>query len=434
MRILLINPIREGRGQTAVRFMNATPLALPLLKALTPTDIEVKIIDENIEPLNFEEPFDLVGVTVMLHVSGRAIEIASEYRKRGTPVVFGGFFPTLWPEKALPYVDAIVSGEAEYVWKDVVTDAQKNQLKKVYRAQKQSELKDIPFIPKQHFTEQESYHIETTRGCPYHCDYCSVTTFYGNKFRHRQVDDVVRQVAECRDRFIFFVDDNITANPKYAKEVFRAIAPLKVSWSGQFSINFAKDDELLDLAALSGCRMLFAGLETLNADCLKEVGKEWAVPAKYPEFIQRVHDHTIGVYGSFMFGFENDTRDVFKRTLEFCEENRIDLALFGAMYPIEGSQTYKKLKEEGRIFEANSKKCNGQYATYLPKNMTPEELNDGLRWIWKEFFSKRSIKQRLGDHLKNTNFMGGGSAFGQLSTSEVMVALNMAFKAAVVDF
>lgn len=432
MRILLVNPLREGRGQTAVRFMNATPLALPLLKALSPDDVQVDLVDENIEPVDFDTPYDLVGVTVMLHVSQRAIEIANEFRKRGVQVVFGGFFPTLSPDKALPHVDAIVSGEAEYVWRDVVEDARRRKLKKIYRAPKQSDLKDIPFIRKDYFTDQESYHVETTRGCPYHCDYCSVTTFYGRKFRHRQIDDVVKQVAECSNRFIFFVDDNITANPKYAKEVFKAIAPLKVSWSGQFSINFAKDGELLDLAAESGCRMLFAGLETLNSDCLAEVGKNWAVPSKYPEFIKQVHDRNIGVYGSFMFGFENDTKEVFQRTLDFCEENQIDLALFGAMYPIEGSDAYKMLKAEGRIFENNSKKFNGQYATYIPKNMTPEELNEGLRWIWKEFFSKRSIRKRLGSHLEQTNFMNGSR--DRLSTSEVMVALNMAFKAAVVDF
>ncbi len=430
MKILLVNPIREGRGQSAVRFMNSTPLALPILKALTPDDIEVKIVDENIESLNFDETFDLVGVTVMLHVSQRAIEIASEYRKRGTQVVFGGFFPTLWPDKALPHVDAIVSGEAEYVWRDVIEDAKTRSLKKIYRASQMADLKDVPFISKDFYTEQESYHVETTRGCPYHCDYCSVTTFYGNKFRHREVDDVVKQVAECNDRFIFFVDDNITANPKYAKQVFKEIAPLNISWSGQFSINFAKDGELLDLAAESGCKMLFAGLETLNSDCLNEVGKEWAVPSKYPEFIQRVHDRNIGVYGSFMFGFENDTKDVFKQTLDFCEENQVDLALFGAMYPLEGSNTYKKLKEEGRLFEGNSKKFNGQYSTYIPKNMTPEELDEGLRWLWKQYYSKKSIKNRLSNYLGNGDILSEG----RTSTSQLMIALNMAFKAAVVDF
>lgn len=434
MKILLVNPLREGRGQSAVRFMNATPLALPTLKALTPDDIEVKIIDENIEPLNFDESYDLIGVTVMLHVSQRAIEIAQEFRKRGSQVVFGGFAPTLWPDKSLPYVDAIVSGEAEYVWKDVIEDAKHRRLKKIYRGQKMADLKDVPFIKKDFYTEQESYHVETTRGCPYHCDYCSVTTFYGNKFRHRCVDDVVKQVAECHDRFIFFVDDNITANPKYAKEVFKAIKPLNVSWSGQFSINFAKDDELLDLAAAAGCRMLFVGLETLNSDCLGEVGKEWAKPSKYPELIRKVHDRNIGVYGSFMFGFEHDNKDVFKKTLDFCEDNHIDLALFGAMYPIEGSNAYKMLKKEGRIFEGNSKKFNGQYATYEPKNMTSEELNEGLQWIWKEYYSKRSIKHRLKDHVGNTNFLAGSTNSADLSTSELMVGLNMAFKAAVVDF
>lgn len=434
MRILLVNPLREGRGQTAVRFMNATPLALPLLKSLTPDDVEVRIVDENIEPLDFEEPYDLVGVTVMLHVSQRAIEIASEFKKRGAKVVFGGFFPSLWPEQALPYVDAIVSGEAEYVWRDLVEDARRNRLKKIYRADRLADLRDVPFIPKRFYTDQESYHVETTRGCPYHCDYCSVTTFYGNKFRHRIVDAVVKQVAECNDRFIFFVDDNITANPKYAKEVFRAIAPLKVSWSGQFSINFARDEELLDIAADAGCRMLFCGLETLNSDCLEEVGKEWASPAQYPEYIRRIRARNIGVYGSFMFGFEHDKPDVFRRTLDFCEENKVDLALFGAMYPREGSKTYQKLKAEGRIFEGNTKKANGQYATYIPKNMKTEELDEGLRWIWKEFFSKRSIKARLGNHLENTNFLRDGKGTGQMSTSELMVGLNMAFKAAVTDF
>ena len=175
MRILLINPKRAGRGQASIRYMNATPLALPILKALTPEDIEVRIIDENHAYIPYDEHWDLVGITVMLHVSPSAIEIAKIFRSRGIKVAFGGFFPTLNYDDAREHVDSVIAGEAEYVWNDVISDLRRNQLQPYYKAQQLIDLKDIPFIKKEFFSEQdEFYHIETTRGCPYNCSFCAV--------------------------------------------------------------------------------------------------------------------------------------------------------------------------------------------------------------------------------------------------------------------
>lgn len=436
MRILLINPKRVGRGQSSIRYMNSTPLALPTLKALTPDDVFVRIIDENNEQIPYDEHWDLVGITVMLHVSPCAFAIADKFRSRGIKVAFGGFFPTLWSQDAQPYTDTIVAGEAEYIWKDVIADLRKNKLKPFYKADRFIDLKDIPFIKKEYFSPfDEFYHIETTRGCPYNCDFCSVTAFYGAQFRHRPVEHVIRQLEEFKGKMIFFVDDNITGNPKYAKELFKEIIPLKIKWSGQFSLNNAQNKEIMELAAESGCQFLFTGIESLSLENLQAVDKKWARPEKFEEWIKMTHDANIGIYGSFMFGFEGDDPDIFKITLDFCEENQIELGLFSALFPIKGSKFYRQLVDENRIFETDTTKFNGQHATFHPKKMTASQLDEGLRWIWQNFYSKRSISHRLSE-IKRKELQNPKSIHnnGYPSSYELLMALNAAFKVAVGDF
>lgn len=435
MRILLINPKRVGRGQSSIRYMNSTPLSLPTLKALTPDDIEVRIIDENNEPIPYDEQWDLVGITVMLHVSPLAINIAQQFRERGIPVVMGGFFPTLWYEDAKSYADVILAGEAEYIWNDLIDDLRKGTLKPYYKADQLIDLKDIPFIKKEFFSEHdEFYHVETTRGCPYNCDFCSVTAFYGAKFRHRPIDHVIRQLEEFKDKMVFIVDDNIMGNPKYARQLFKEMIPLNLIWSGQFSLNHAEQTELMELAAESGCQFLFTGIESLSLENLKAVDKRWAKPEKYSEWIKMTHDAGISIYGSFMFGFEGDDPDIFKRTLDFCHDTSIELALFSALFPIKGSNFYKQLMDEGRIFETDATRFNGQYSTFHPKRMTSEELDENLRWIWQTFYSKPSIKQRLSRLMAQDRARGNPRKNGYPTQSELMLALNSAFKVAVGDF
>lgn len=434
MRILLINPKRVGRGQSSIRYMNSTPLALPTLKALTPDDVEVRIVDENYENIHYDGNWDLVGITVMTHVSPAAIDIAKKFRRQGIKVAFGGFSPTLCYEDVRDHVDTVVAGEAEYIWKDVIRDLNYNQLKPYYRAKQLIDLRYIPFIKKELFLEQsEAYHLESTRGCPYNCDFCSVTNFYGAQFRHRPIDHVVRQLEEFnKGRSIFFVDDNIMGNPKYTRELFKAIIPLKIKWSAQSSLNCAEDRELMELAAESGCQFLFTGIESLSLENLQSVNKKWAKPEKFKEWIKILHGVGIAVYCSFMFGFEDDGPNVFKRTLDFCEENEIELALFSALFPIKGSKFYKQLKAEKRIFETDCTRFNGQYSTFHPQKMSSKQLDDGLRWIWQNFYSKRSIKTRLARLLRKENTKTDNT--GYPSTAEVMLALNSAFKVAAEDF
>ena len=245
---------------------------------------------------------------------------------------------------------------------------------------------------------------------------------------------MVRQIRECSDKMIFFVDDNIAINKKYAKELFKALIPHNIAWSGQFSINGANDDELLKLCAESGCKFLFTGFETLNSKNLDNVDKNWMDPQKFPGLIENIHKHGIGVYGSFMFGFEQDTSDIFHQTLMFCEKNKLDLALFSAIFPVDGSKFHEQLKAENRIFEKDSTKFNGQNSTFTTKNMTSQELDDGLRWIWKEFYSKHSMKKRVGHLLNKLKGSKLSTQPNNLSTEEVMIALNTAFRVAVTDF
>ncbi len=431
MKILLINPKRVGRGQSSIRYMNSMPLALPTLKALTPDDVEVRILDENVEPIPYDEHWDMVGITVMLHVSPLAIEIGKKFRQMGVKVVMGGFFPTLWYDDARPYADTIVAGEAEYVWNELISDLRKGNLKPLYKADRLIDLKDVPFIRKDFFSkEDEFYHVETTRGCPYNCDFCSVTAFYGAKFRHRPIDHVIRQLEEFKEKMVFIVDDNIMGNPKYARQLFKEMIPLKIIWSGQYSLNHAEDTELMELAAESGCQFLFTGIESLSLENLQAVDKRWAKPEKYKEWIRMTHSANISIYGSFMFGFEGDDPDIFKRTLDFCNENEIELALFSALFPIKGSNFYKQLMAENRIFETDATRFNGQYSTFHPKLMTSSELDEKLRWIWQEFYSKPSIKQRL-RRFKTT---AQERRNGYPTQEELMLALNSAFKVAVGDF
>jgi radical SAM superfamily enzyme YgiQ (UPF0313 family) len=369
----------------------------------------------------------------MLHVSPSAIGIAQKFRARNIPVAFGGFFPTLNYDEARGHVDSVIAGEAEHVWADVIRDVQRKQLQPYYKAPRLIDLQDVPFIKREIFpADADSYQIETTRGCPYNCDFCSVTTFYGAKFRHRPIDQVVRQIEELKDKFLFFVDDNITGDPAYARDLFREMIPLKIHWSGQFSLNNAENAEIMALAAASGCQFLFTGIESLSQDNLQDVGKRWAKSDKFVEWIRMTHDAGIGVYGSFMFGFEGDDRDVFQRTLDFCEQNEIELALFSALFPIKGSHFYQKLQNEGRLFETDATRFNGQYSTFHPRNMSSDELDSGLRWLWRQYYSKPSIKRRLSRWMLHAPPDPGHDALP--NTTAVLLELNMAFKVAVEEF
>ncbi|MCZ7585249.1 MAG: radical SAM protein [Deltaproteobacteria bacterium] len=280
MRLLIVSPaqLREDGRPLRVRKTFIAPLSIFLLAGLTPKPWDVEIVNDYTDDVDYNRPYDLVAITVTTLHSARGFQIADAWRRRGTKVVIGGFHATLFPEETSRHADAIVIGEAELVWTDVLADAAAGRLKPRYRAERFSDLVDQP-VPRydlfnRHKFINEVLPVESTRGCPYDCDYCSVTQFYGRKYRFRPIDDVVRDIKATGARFIGFVDDNIAGHLRYSEQLFEALIPQKIFWMSQVSIRLADDERVLALSARSGFRYAIVGIETLDPENLAAVGKK----------------------------------------------------------------------------------------------------------------------------------------------------------------
>ncbi len=373
-------------------------LSLTTLAALTPPEIEVAITDENVEEIDFNEDVDLVGLTAMTMHAIRAYEIADRFRARGIPVVMGGLHASSLPQEAKEHVDAVVIGEAEGVWTKLLEDFQQGRLQPFYQSQGFCSLKSQPhprlnLLKKQHYWTVNC--VQATRGCPFSCDFCSVAQFFGDTYRYRPVDEVIEEVKQLPPGYFTFVDDNIMGRPVYAKELFQKLAPLKRVWTSQGSLTMAKDDELLTLAAKSGCYALFVGIESLTQDNLTAMNKSINSVARYEDAIKKIRDHGIMIVGSFIFGFDHDDDSVFERTVRFCERNKIDLPIFFVLTPVPGTRLYKKMEEDGRILHKDWSRYNGSNVVFKPKLISEETLFNGYSWAFQEIYSYSSIAKRI---------------------------------------
>ena len=380
------------------------PLGLAMVAALTPPEVEVSITDENVTTIDFRKETDLVGITAMTITAQRAYEIANAFRARGVKVIFGGSHPSALPEEAVQHADAVVVGEAEGIWSNVIEDFKANELKRIYRQDKRPRLVNLP-VPRRDLFAKRAYYfnntISATRGCPYACSFCSVTSFFGRTYRCRPVAEVLKEIATLnRRKYIGFVDDNIVGNPKFAKELFRALIPYKVKWVAQASITIAKDDELLELAAASGCIMLLTGFETLTPANLAAVGKNTNVVGEYEMAIKKIHAHGIAIHGFFILGLDEDRGDVFERTLRFAQQMRLESAQFAWPVPYPGTDFSKALDKAGRITSKDWSKYKSTIV-FRPKLMSQEALQEGREWVWREFYSLSSIWKRIGIVRRN---------------------------------
>lgn len=389
------DPKRRKMEGKAFRFPQ---LALSIIASLTPKEWDIHITDENVDDVDFDREVDLVGITVMTAAAPRAYEIADTFRKRGVKVVLGGMHPTALPEEAIQHADAVVIGEAEGIWERVIEDFNRGTLKKFYSSDNRPDLSNLP-LPRRDLLKDGAYFakntVQTTRGCPFDCSFCSVSNFFGRTYRMRPVKDVIKEIEGLKGKFIAFLDDNIVGNLRYAKELFRALIPERKWWAGQASLNFVKDREVLKLLKESGCKFLFIGFESLSQANLREIGKKFNIVSKFKEAVKKIHDYGIGVEGAFVFGFDNDDKDVFKRTLEFVNKARIDFAQFGILTPFPGTRLYKKLEEENRIIDRDWAKYDIDHVVFKPKLMSPEELCEGTGWVLKNFYSYKSILKRI---------------------------------------
>lgn len=399
MRVYLIHPDPhyEERKDRKERKSLFPPLGLLQVAGLTPPDVEVKLTDEAVEDIDFEVDVDLVGLSFNTASAPRAFQIAQEWRKRGVKVVMGGAHPTMCPEECAQYADSVVIGEAERTWRGVLEDARRGELKKFYRCDGFPPLENLP-LPRRDLLDPKKYAVfytlQTTRGCPYNCDFCSVTRFFGRTYRTRPIREVIKEIEGMDSRIIIFVDDNILGNPRYAKQLFKELIPLKKIWLAQGSINATKDEELVRLASKAGCRGLFIGFESISEEALREVGKKHNIVEEYSRGIRRLHSMGIAVIGAFIFGFDHDDKGVFKRTVDFVHKEKIDMPQFSILTPLPGTALYERLDREGRIFDKDWSKYTGNHCVFYPRNMSPEELEEGLMWAYKETIGLKSLLLR----------------------------------------
>lgn len=402
MKIRLIDPAYDhpyvSHSQKVIKTIWFAHLTLTTLAALTPPDIEVKITDENVEPIDFEEDVDLVGITGMVMHAPRAYQIAQRFRQRGIPVVMGGPHASSLPLEAKEHVDAVVIGEAENVWGGLIEDHKNGCLKPFYRADTYCSMERRP-APRLDLLHKNAYMtvncVQTTRGCPHQCDFCYVTHFFGKTYRCRPVEEVIEEVRRLEGEFIVFVDDNIAGNRSYAEELFSRLKPLKKKWASQASLTLTRDPELLKLAAESGCVSLFVGIESLSSENLKDVNKTFNRANQFEEAIRILHDHDIMILAGFIFGLDHDDEGVFERTLQFCERNKIELPSFFILTPLPGTPVFQRIVSEGRLLHQDWANYNGATVVFKPKLMTEETLQRGFNWACKEAYSWGSILKRV---------------------------------------
>ncbi len=378
-------------------------LGLGILMARTPSDVEIIYTDDVLKPFDLErdvKDVDLVGISVDSKTARRSYDIAAAYRARGVPVVLGGIHPSAMPEEAMQHADCVVAGEADVIWPQVIEDFKNGRLQRLYKPEL-PDMKDMPDARRDLFTSKKYIPFEPVqamRGCPYPCEFCSVSTANGKTFRFRPVDDVIRELRPL-NRTILFADDNVMIHRAYSKELFEKMIPLKKIWVGQCSLATVKKIENIKLMAESGCRGLFIGFESIDEETVKFTGKRQNKPSRYREVIQMLREHGIGVWGSFVFGFDTDTLSVFDRTVEEAIAMKLTMASFAILTPYPGTPLYKRLLHEGRLTDPQwwlaSSDHDGGSPYFVPRHMSREQLKQGWIRAWKSFYSVSSIWRRF---------------------------------------
>ncbi len=403
MKIKLIAP-REPHEDTLSSPFRLRRVNLPLLSALTPPGHTVTIVDEAFAPDDMNQDVDLVGITVMTDLALRAYHIADAYRQKGVKVVMGGIHPTVLPDEALEYADAVVVGEAEGIWPRLVSDAASGQMQRLYRAGRITDLKDLP-QPRRDLLPGIQYQgyapipigVETSRGCPYDCEFCCIGQTLGHHYRVRPVQEVIAEIEAIDSPHLFFVDDALGLNRNVAKKLFAEMIPLRRLWLAQGTVSLAEDLELLRLMERSGCLGLLIGFESVQKGTQNEVNKIKNLRIDFYETMRRFHGEGFGILGSFVFGFDYENKDVFEQTLEFIMRCRMDVVQLRILTPYPGTRLYHRLLSEGRLFVRDWWLDGYPPDTLLfqPKGMTADELMSGFARLNRQTYSFGAMIRRF---------------------------------------
>jgi len=406
MKILLIMPDAKIHKLKAwglnISFREA-PLTLTTLASLVPKDInaQIKLVDESIDKIPYDGFFDLVGISCLTGTSKRAYTIADHFKKRRIPVILGGVHVTLRPKEAIKHANSIVIGFAETTWPQLLFDFQNGNLQKIYNSN-QNSVENLP-IPRRDLQKKYGYMspntVFATRGCKKQCDFCSIPAA-GYGWNTRPIGEVVQEIKEIPSNRFVFNDVSLLEDREYAKELFKALIPLKKKWGGLCTTQIGSDDEMLDIMRKSGCIYLLLGLESVTNKNLYDINKNFNNPDNYYNLITKLHDNNIIIQGCFIFGFDWDTTSIFEETVDAVNELKIDIPRYAIYTPYPDTKVFARFKEENRILHENWQHYDTQHVVFEPAKMSPEELDKGFRWSYKQTFKlspiiKRTASSRL---------------------------------------
>ena len=427
MKVALVSPARgklfehpglseffESSRELSTRaqiIYNWPELGLLTLGGLLSPEDEVRYLDDRNEQINFDERFDLVALTALTPKASRAYAIAEEFRRRGAYVIMGGPHATALPEEASRHVDSVFAGEAQVLWDEFLADFKAGRPRSIYaRPGVFADMSRSP-VPRYDLINPDYYRvipIETTRGCPHDCDFCASTSLWGRSFRRKPVAQVLEEIRTIKKvaprKYLFFVDDNMFVTRKFAYELLEAMIPCKVRWFTQTDIAIADDDRLLDLMYRAGCREVLIGFESVSPDTLATVDSDgWKSRqlGKYPRAIEKIQEHGIAIYGSFILGFDTDGPEVFEQVRDFITRTNLLGFQILILTPIPGTRAYERLAQEGRLREGRTW---ADYSTYqlnfTPKNMSREDFEERMLWLYRELYHDQAFERRKFHHLK----------------------------------
>ena len=406
MKILLVFPrIEHGastyndKGSWSSILFGYPIITLPHVAAITPSKHTVKIVNENYQDIDFNDDADLVGITCYTMTAPRVYEISDEFRRRGKKVVLGGYHPTAIPEEAIQHADSIILGMAEASWPRLLSDFEKGKMRRIYERDTNFDMADIPPLRRDLIIHNPILGaVQTTRGCNNRCEFCAISSFCQHGIKQRPIKNVIEEIKQMPNKMFVIHDPHLTVNRKYAKELFKELIrnKIKKSWvsNGTTNVLLKADDEFLELARKSGCVEWFVGFESISQQSLNAIKKTHNVVDNFEKMIKRVHKHGMTIQGGIIFGFDEDTPDIFDRTIQKIYEIGVDVLEINILTPYPGTPLYDRLNKEGRIITKDWSKYNQVDIVFEPKNMTVEVLRNETRRVAKEFYSWSNIIRR----------------------------------------
>ena len=427
-KLILINPVGQKSGFVLSRFSIFPPLSLAYIAALTPSSWDVEILDENIEEFKYKKA-DFVGITSFTSNINRAYELARIYKSKGVKVAIGGIHVSLLPDEAERYADAVIIGEAEHIWKTVIEDFANNTLRSRYKGSV-VDCKNYHILPRRDLLSSKYFWgtIQTSRGCPFNCDFCSVTKYLGSQYRKKNIENILDELETIKNEYIFFLDDNLIGHGQKSEseaiELFKGIIKrnIRKKWWMQTSINTGENEEVLKYASKSGCLFALVGIETISEESLKDMRKGINLKIgvnNFKKIINKFHKYGIGVLGTFIIGNDNESKKYYKELSDFIIGAGVDAVQISILTPLPGTSLYERLKNENKLTHTNYprdwNKYRFSYLVHKPVGVTEEEVYWGNNYIKSKIYSPSIFTFRMIKSLFSLGKMDSFSAIYKMN-------------------